>query len=177
MRCLVRCCSATCASRKIKELTAGRLYGRQLSPSEAVVRSVSFDHCFSSVQPISAAALAARRDPPNQAPVRQDRVYATIGQQLLNNALHGFNGCVFAYDQTGSGKTHTVLGHERDPGSNQWSITRHSDQRTTIVLWSSRSTLDQASTSTKLHRQALFATSSPTKVGPLLLTHLSFSMP
>ncbi|CAK65046.1 unnamed protein product (macronuclear) [Paramecium tetraurelia] len=41
----------------------------------------------------------------------QQDVFTLIGQPLINNALQGYNGCVFAYGQTGSGKTHTLIGN------------------------------------------------------------------
>ncbi|CAD8104939.1 unnamed protein product [Paramecium primaurelia] len=41
----------------------------------------------------------------------QQDVFTMIGQPLINNALQGYNGCVFAYGQTGSGKTHTLIGN------------------------------------------------------------------
>lgn len=39
----------------------------------------------------------------------QDDVYNSV-LPLLNDTLHGINGCVFAYGVTSSGKTHTMLG-------------------------------------------------------------------
>ncbi|CAD8123873.1 unnamed protein product [Paramecium sonneborni] len=41
----------------------------------------------------------------------QQDVFTLLGQPLINNALQGYNGCVFAYGQTGSGKTHTLIGN------------------------------------------------------------------
>lgn len=32
----------------------------------------------------------------------------------MSSVLEGFNGCVFAYGQTGTGKTHTMLGSAAD---------------------------------------------------------------
>lgn len=34
------------------------------------------------------------------------------------NSLEGFNGCIFAYGQTGAGKTYTIFG-----GSNEEALT------------------------------------------------------
>ena len=35
----------------------------------------------------------------------QERVYNVLGTDVLNNALNGYNCCLFAYGQTGSGKS------------------------------------------------------------------------
>ncbi|CAL8314447.1 unnamed protein product [Boreogadus saida] len=38
---------------------------------------------------------------------------------LLTSLLDGYNVCIMAYEQTGSGKTHTMMGSQRPPGSPQ----------------------------------------------------------
>eukprot|EP00698_Gefionella_okellyi_P024075 TRINITY_DN8402_c0_g1_i5.p1 TRINITY_DN8402_c0_g1~~TRINITY_DN8402_c0_g1_i5.p1 ORF type:complete len:1259 (+),score=408.35 TRINITY_DN8402_c0_g1_i5:51-3827(+) len=43
-------------------------------------------------------------------------VYNTIGRDLVLSALEGVNGCMFAYGQTSSGKTHTMTGKRDSPG-------------------------------------------------------------
>ena len=43
-------------------------------------------------------------------------VYEKTGKILIDGVLNGRNGTVFAYGATGSGKTHTMVGNERDPG-------------------------------------------------------------
>jgi len=40
----------------------------------------------------------------------QEHIWNDVGEVILQNALNGFNGCLFAYGQTGSGKTFSVLG-------------------------------------------------------------------
>ena len=40
----------------------------------------------------------------------QATVFNGVGKQALNNALDGFNACVFAYGQTGSGKSYSMMG-------------------------------------------------------------------
>lgn len=37
-------------------------------------------------------------------------------QGVLEQALGGFNSCIFAYGQTGAGKTHSMMGVDEDPG-------------------------------------------------------------
>merc|ERR1719326_942878 len=46
----------------------------------------------------------------------QDTVMRDIGDVILENALKGFNGCLFAYGQTGSGKSYSVMGYGENPG-------------------------------------------------------------
>jgi kinesin family protein 18/19 len=46
----------------------------------------------------------------------QIEVFKNSTQFLCEGVLNGFNSTVFAYGQTGAGKTHTMLGKEGDPG-------------------------------------------------------------
>ena len=43
-------------------------------------------------------------------------VYKNTAAQHIPGVLRGFNATVFAYGATGSGKTHTMVGTEEDPG-------------------------------------------------------------
>lgn len=43
-------------------------------------------------------------------------MYQTLGQGVLKQALKGFNACVFAYGQTGAGKTFSMMGASFDVG-------------------------------------------------------------
>ncbi|KAJ1450013.1 P-loop containing nucleoside triphosphate hydrolase protein [Pelagophyceae sp. CCMP2097] len=46
----------------------------------------------------------------------QSEVYARTTQFLIQGVLDGFNATVFAYGQTGAGKTHTMIGDRAQPG-------------------------------------------------------------
>ena len=37
-------------------------------------------------------------------------------QELVHSAADGYNVCVMAYGQTGTGKTHTMVGTQAEPG-------------------------------------------------------------
>jgi centromeric protein E len=43
-------------------------------------------------------------------------VYAKTTKGIIDSVVGGFNGTVFAYGQTSSGKTHTMQGCEGEPG-------------------------------------------------------------
>ncbi|XP_048885140.1 kinesin heavy chain isoform X2 [Brienomyrus brachyistius] len=45
----------------------------------------------------------------------QDQVYSTCAKQIVKDVLEGYNGTIFAYGQTSSGKTHTMEGKLHDP--------------------------------------------------------------
>ncbi|XP_075968344.1 kinesin heavy chain-like [Anarhichas minor] len=50
--------------------------------------------------------------PPN---TEQIQVYDTCARQIVKDVLGGYNGTIFAYGQTASGKTHTMEGSLHDP--------------------------------------------------------------
>ncbi|XP_028249111.1 kinesin heavy chain-like [Parambassis ranga] len=50
--------------------------------------------------------------PPN---TEQVQVYDTCAKQIVRDVLGGYNGTIFAYGQTSSGKTHTMEGNLHDP--------------------------------------------------------------
>ncbi|CAL8339117.1 unnamed protein product [Lota lota] len=45
----------------------------------------------------------------------QEQVYDTCAKQIVKDVLGGYNGTIFAYGQTSSGKTHTMEGKLHDP--------------------------------------------------------------
>ncbi|CAB1099228.1 unnamed protein product [Ectocarpus sp. CCAP 1310/34] len=45
----------------------------------------------------------------------QERVYEVCGAPLVESVLQGYNGTIFAYGQTGAGKTHTMEGYPDPP--------------------------------------------------------------
>jgi len=45
----------------------------------------------------------------------QKNLYETSVKPAANAVLQGFNATIFAYGQTGTGKTYTMMGDERDP--------------------------------------------------------------
>ena len=49
-------------------------------------------------------------DPGEPHYAHQKQVYDVVGAPLVENAMRGFNCCFLAYGQTGTGKTHTVVG-------------------------------------------------------------------
>jgi hypothetical protein len=46
----------------------------------------------------------------------QDHVYNDIGAEMLEHAIQGYNVCIFAYGQTGAGKSYTMMGTKEEPG-------------------------------------------------------------
>ena len=45
-----------------------------------------------------------------------DLVYSKTSKRLIEPLFKGYNGCVFAYGATGTGKTHTMIGNDDLPG-------------------------------------------------------------
>ncbi len=43
--------------------------------------------------------------------VTQETVYDTAARPVIKSIMNGYNGTIFAYGQTGTGKTHTMVGN------------------------------------------------------------------
>lgn len=46
----------------------------------------------------------------------QEQVYKDIGAEMLEHAIQGYNVCIFAYGQTGAGKSYTMMGTKEEVG-------------------------------------------------------------
>ena len=77
-------------------------------PKTNKVKRFTFDHSFWSHD-----AGDPYGGPPH---ADQSRVFQEVGQRVLDNAIAGFNCCIFAYGQTGSGKSYSIFGSPNDPG-------------------------------------------------------------
>jgi len=67
-------------------------------------KSFNFDHSYWSHD----------ENDPNFA--SQAKVYADIGEEMLQHAFEGYNVCIFAYGQTGAGKSYTMMGTKDEEG-------------------------------------------------------------
>ena len=65
-------------------------------------REFAFDKCLWSL------------DPETESYASQDTLFEEVGQPVLNWILNGFNCCVFAFGQTGAGKSFSMLGDLRN---------------------------------------------------------------
>ncbi|XP_030648204.1 kinesin-like protein KIF1C [Chanos chanos] len=66
-------------------------------------KSFTFDHSYWSHSPTDPAFASQRQ------------VYLDIGEEMLLHAFEGYNVCIFAYGQTGAGKSYTMMG-KQEPG-------------------------------------------------------------
>jgi len=74
-----------------------------IKATDGQLRNFRFDQCFTSLDP---------QDPSGT----QEKVYSELGGDLVTSALDGYNCCLFAYGQTGAGKSHTMMGYADQPG-------------------------------------------------------------
>lgn len=61
----------------------------------------------------------------------QLKIYERIGRPYIENVFRGYNLCYFAYGQTGTGKSYTIMGDQSHPGL----ITRFARDLFTIIDW------------------------------------------
>lgn len=62
---------------------------------------------------VSVSSVCLQEEDPSFA--SQGKVYQDIGEEMLLHAFEGYNVCIFAYGQTGAGKSYTMMG-KQDPG-------------------------------------------------------------
>ncbi|XP_034151968.1 kinesin-like protein KIF1B isoform X12 [Esox lucius] len=66
-------------------------------------KSFSFDHSYWS-----------HTTPEDPAFASQSLVYNDLGKEMLQHAFDGYNVCIFAYGQTGAGKSYTMMGRQEE---------------------------------------------------------------
>ncbi|CAG8552603.1 7639_t:CDS:10 [Ambispora leptoticha] len=57
---------------------------------------------------------SADKSSPNYA--TQAHLYNDLGEELLDHSFDGYNTCIFAYGQTGAGKSYSMMGYGEDKG-------------------------------------------------------------
>ncbi|KAI9890738.1 MAG: Kinesin [Vezdaea aestivalis] len=55
-------------------------------------------------------------DPKDAHYAHQEDVYNTLGESFLDHNFEGYHTCIFAYGQTGAGKSYTMMGTPQEPG-------------------------------------------------------------
>ncbi|XP_032673633.1 kinesin-like protein unc-104 isoform X9 [Odontomachus brunneus] len=70
--------------------------------SKDSVKSFNYDYSYFSM------------DPNDENYSSQLMVYKDIGEEMLEHAFEGYNVCIFAYGQTGAGKSYTMMGKQEE---------------------------------------------------------------
>ncbi|XP_024884636.1 kinesin-like protein unc-104 isoform X15 [Temnothorax curvispinosus] len=70
--------------------------------SKEAVKSFNYDYSYFSM------------DPNDDNYSTQLMVYKDIGEEMLEHAFEGYNVCIFAYGQTGAGKSYTMMGKQEE---------------------------------------------------------------
>ncbi|UYV79548.1 unc-104 [Cordylochernes scorpioides] len=79
------------------------IYNPKCENSKEKKKSFNYDYSYMS------------HDPTDSAFASQSTVYKDIGEEMLQHAFEGYNVCIFAYGQTGAGKSYTMMG-KQEPG-------------------------------------------------------------
>ncbi|OQR88999.1 kinesin [Thraustotheca clavata] len=82
--------------RVLPALNAVSITDRNGTPLQGPSAVFQYDHIF------------------QQVPTRT--IYDEVARRIVESSLHGINGTIFAYGQTSSGKTHTMMGTQAEPG-------------------------------------------------------------
>ncbi|KAM3960466.1 LOW QUALITY PROTEIN: uncharacterized protein ACR2FA_005372 [Aphomia sociella] len=69
------------------------------------VRHYYADYTFDSACPVTCPTFA-----------NQEKVFKTVGREVIDSLSRGCSACVLAYGQSATGKTHTMMGTETQPG-------------------------------------------------------------
>ncbi|XP_074107656.1 kinesin family member unc-104 isoform X8 [Cotesia typhae] len=70
--------------------------------TKEAIKSFNYDYSYHSM------------DPNDDNYSSQIMVYKDIGEEMLLHAFEGYNVCIFAYGQTGAGKSYTMMGKQED---------------------------------------------------------------
>ncbi|XP_053599051.1 kinesin-like protein unc-104 isoform X2 [Microplitis demolitor] len=70
--------------------------------TKEAIKSFNYDYSYHSM------------DPNDENYSSQIMVYKDIGEEMLLHAFEGYNVCIFAYGQTGAGKSYTMMGRQEE---------------------------------------------------------------
>jgi hypothetical protein len=79
-------------------------------------------------------------------------IYDRTCRELVAGAFDGYNGTIFCYGQTSSGKTHTMIGYGGDPGITVLAIHQVGETRGRSLLSHTNRTAPTAPTAPTAHR-------------------------
>ena len=110
---------APAASECVRVVVRGRPLNAK-ETAEGRQRIVEVDQAAASVtlRPAGGGADAPKAftfDAAFDCDASQREVYENTAMGIVNSVLDGYNGTIFAYGQTGTGKTHTMEGYSADP--------------------------------------------------------------
>ena len=106
---------AHAASKRILELWCNKHV--RLSCGDAMAPAVSFTLSF--LQDVMGKAKEVKSfqfDAFFDEHTSQETVYEEVARPIIDGVLDGYNGTLFAYGQTGTGKTYTMMGDEEGGG-------------------------------------------------------------
>ncbi|CAJ0637432.1 15495_t:CDS:1, partial [Entrophospora sp. SA101] len=83
---------------KSKKIVIGSAVKNYLNKKKNILKEYEFDHVF---KPDST----------------QGQVYTEVAADIIQSVVDGYNCCIFAYGQTGAGKTYTMQGSDDTPES------------------------------------------------------------
>ncbi|KAK1946790.1 Kinesin-like protein KIF3A [Phytophthora citrophthora] len=94
--------------------------GKEVQDGRQEVTTANFDRAEVSIL----NPVAATSEPPKSftfdaafgAKSTQQQVYDTAATEIVEAVMEGYNGTIFAYGQTGAGKSHTMEGYGDQPG-------------------------------------------------------------
>eukprot|EP00930_Biecheleria_cincta_P084034 TRINITY_DN73531_c0_g1_i1.p1 TRINITY_DN73531_c0_g1~~TRINITY_DN73531_c0_g1_i1.p1 ORF type:complete len:828 (+),score=192.69 TRINITY_DN73531_c0_g1_i1:80-2485(+) len=86
------------------------------NPETKEAKPFAFDESFWSHDGFEDDGAGYMRPLPGTKYADQRYVFDTFGQRVLDNAWNGFHCCLFAYGQTGAGKSYSMVGYGKNKG-------------------------------------------------------------
>lgn len=94
--------------------------GKEVQDGRQEVTTANFDRAeVSIINPVAASSEPPKSftfDAAFGAQSTQQQVYDTAATEIVEAVMEGYNGTIFAYGQTGAGKSHTMEGYGDQPG-------------------------------------------------------------
>jgi kinesin family protein 13 len=88
-----------------------------LKQGGGIERTFTYDHCFWSHDSYKSDSKGYHLPADKTSKYcDQEKVYNTLGKEILTNAINGYHCCLFAYGQTGAGKSYSIFGYDENKG-------------------------------------------------------------